>query len=472
MPEAQPLTIKDAAAALRAGTVTSAELTRTMLDKIGKAKEALGAFVTVTEEPAMLAAEAADSDFAAGVDKGPLQGIPLAVKDIISTKDAPTTANSRVLAPDWGNGVDAPVVTRLREAGSVILGKTTTSEFACGAPDPEKGFLIPRNPWNTEHSAAGSSSGTGVAVAAGLAFGGLGTDTGGSVRGPASVNGHTGLKVTFGRVPKAGVVPLGYTLDSIGPMARSAYDCAVMLEVMAGYHPADRFAAKAAVPAYSALLSGSVEGVKIGVATPYFFDTPDLDPEVASAVLAAVDLLKGAGAIVSEVTVPYAKEAKEANHITMVSEAYAYHRQNLIDRWEDYGRYTRPTLVKGALFTSGDYAQAQRLRTVFRAGVKKVLSEVDVIVTPSMVRPAERIDELDMQKRMLGAGFTGQWNFAGLPAAAIPVGFSTFGLPLSMQIVGGPFAEATVLSVADAYQRLTDWHLCVPPVGELVGAGE
>jgi aspartyl-tRNA(Asn)/glutamyl-tRNA(Gln) amidotransferase subunit A len=469
MPEVDVLTIKDAAAALRAGTLTSTDLTRRLLDRIGKSNEILGAFVAVCDDTAMKAAAAADSDFAAGVYKGPLQGIPLAVKDIISTQEAPTTANSRVLPADWGGGIDAPVVTRLREAGAVVVGKSTTSEFACGAPDPDKGFLIPRNPWNTEHTAAGSSSGTGIAVAAGLALGGLGTDTGGSVRGPASVNGHTGLKVTFGRVPKAGVVPLGYTLDSIGPMARSAYDCALLLEVMAGYHPDDRFAADVEVPTYSELLTGSVEGVRIGVATPYFFDSPQLDSEVREAVLTAVETLKAAGAIVTEVTVPYAKEAKEANHITMVAEAYAYHRQNLIDKWNDYGRFTRPTLAKGAFFTAGDYVQAQRLRTAFRSGVRKVLSEVDVIVTPSMLTPAERIDEMDMQKRMLGPGFTGQWNLAGLPAVAVPVGFSSTTLPLSMQIVGSPFAEATVLSIADAYQRITDWHLRVPPVEALIG---
>lgn len=458
------LTIKDAAAALRARTTTSTELTRDLLDRIEKSNEELGAFVTVCANTAMAAAESADRDFADGVDKGALQGIPLAVKDIISTTEAPTTANSRVLAADWGHGIDAPVVERLRAAGSVIIGKSTTSEFACGAPDPDKGFLIPRNPWNTDHTAAGSSSGTGIAVAAGLALGGLGTDTGGSVRGPASVNGHTGLKVTFGRVPKAGVVPLGYTLDSVGPMARSAYDCALLLEVMAGHHPADRFAATADVPAYSTLLSGTVEGVKLGVATPYFFESPELDGEVRTAVLAAIDALKSAGAVASEITVPYAKQAKEANHITMVAEAYAYHRKNLQERWGDYGKFTRPTLVKGAFFTAGDYVQAQRLRTAFRAGVRKLLAEVDVIITPSMLTPAERIDEMDMQKRMLGPSFTGQWNLAGLPAAAVPCGFSESGLPLSMQIIGRPFAEATVLSVADAYQQLTDWHLRVPPI--------
>jgi len=338
-----PPTIASAAADLRAGAITSAALTATMFERIDAA-ELLGAFVCLTRESAMRAAEAADADFAAGVDRGPLQGIPLAVKDIISTADAPTTANSRVLAPDWGGGIDAPVVTRLRAAGAVIVGKSTTSEFACGLPDPDKGFPVPRNPWNPEHSAGGSSSGTGVAVAAGLVLGGLGTDTGGSVRFPAALNGHTGLKVTYGRVPKNGVVPLGFTLDSIGPMARSAEDCALLLDVMAGADAGDASSARIDVPVYSTSIDRGLEGVRVGVPKPYFFDADGLDLEVRDAVLAAIDLLGAGGAVVSSTIVENAKLAKEANAITMVAEAFAYHRRDLATRWTDYGRHTRMTL--------------------------------------------------------------------------------------------------------------------------------
>src|SRR5579859_4731864 len=232
-----PLTIKDAATALRSGQITSTALTTAMLERIERLNPRLGAFIAVTGETAISAARQADADFDRGIDRGPLQGIPLGVKDIIATRDAPTTANSHILDRNWGAFRDAPVVERLRSVGSVLLGKTVTSEFALGAPDPDNGFPIPKNPWNLEHSAAGSSAGSGIAVAAGLALGALGTDTGGSVRGPASANGHTGLKVTYGRVPKFGVVPLGYSLDSVGPMARTAWDCAAMLGVMAGYDP-------------------------------------------------------------------------------------------------------------------------------------------------------------------------------------------------------------------------------------------
>jgi aspartyl-tRNA(Asn)/glutamyl-tRNA(Gln) amidotransferase subunit A len=462
--ESIPLTITGAAAALRAGSITSLDLTSALLDRIERLNGALGAFVTVMTETALEAAAQADKAFGDGVDAGPLQGIPVAVKDIIATKDAPTTANSRVLSPDFGKGIDAPVTARLRAAGSVIVGKSTRSEFALGMPDPTKGFPIPHNPWNVGHTAAGSSSGTGIAVAAGLVLGGLGTDTGGSVRFPAAVNGHTGLKVTFGRVPKSSVVPLGYTLDSIGPMARSAADCALLLQVMAGYDATDRFASEAAVPDYSAMLTGDVTGLKIGVPMPYFFDTPDLDPEVRDAVLAAVAVLGASGAVSSDVVVPYAAEAKEANLITMLTEAYAYHHENLAHRWTDYGSLTRPWLGRGAFYTSADYVLAQRIRTAFRESVAALLNEVDVLITPMMPTAAQRIDQMDISRGLSRASFAGQWNLAGIPAVAVPCGLSTSGLPLSFQVVGKPFAEGAVLNVAHAYQQVTDHHLQVPPI--------
>jgi aspartyl-tRNA(Asn)/glutamyl-tRNA(Gln) amidotransferase subunit A len=459
-----PTTIREAAADLRAGRHTAVGLTAALLERTKSLNPTLGAFVTVTAEHALEAAAAADRDFAAGVDRGPLQGIPLAVKDIIATRDAPTTANSRVLDPAWGAGVDAPVVERLREAGSVIIGKATTSEFACGLPDPDKGFAVPRNPWNIEHSAGGSSSGTGVAIAAGLVLGGLGTDTGGSVRFPAALNGHTGLKVTFGRVPKNGVVPLAYTLDSVGPMARSAEDCALLLEAIAGHHEGDRYCVDIGVPRYSTLLTGNVDGIRIGAPMPYFFDDEGLDDEVRAAVLAAIDVLGDAGAAIEETVVPHAREAKVANTITMGAEAFAYHRDDLATRWSDYGRHTRMTLGRAALFSAADYAQAQRFRSYFMREVAELFESYDVLVTPAWPSPARRIDAMASEDMVVGPSFSGPWNLAGLPAAAVPCGFSTDGLPLSMQIVAKPFAEDIVLLVADAYQRVTDWHLRTPPI--------
>jgi aspartyl-tRNA(Asn)/glutamyl-tRNA(Gln) amidotransferase subunit A len=254
-------------------------------------------------------------------------------------------------------------------------------------------------------------------------------------------------------------------------MARSAYDCATLLEVIAGYDPGDPYAAAIEVPRYTQALTGSVEGLRIGVPMPYFFDSPELDDETRTAVLAAIEVLRGAGALVSETVVPHAKEAKDANALTMCAEAFAYHRDDLIGRWNDYGRYTRTTLARGALTTSGDYAQAQRFRSRFCRDVAELMTGFDVLVTPGGLGPAERVDQMDMDRRMMGPSFTGHWNLAGLPAVVVPCGAAaSSSLPLPIQIIGRPFAEGTVLRVADAYQRLTDWHLRVPPVDALISA--
>jgi aspartyl-tRNA(Asn)/glutamyl-tRNA(Gln) amidotransferase subunit A len=464
-----PLTIKDAAAALRSGQISSTELTGAMLERIDALNHELGAFIAITNETAMAAAANANADFTAGIDRGPLQGIPIGVKDIIATREAPTTANSHILDRNWGAHWDAPVVERLRNAGAVIMGKTVTSEFALGAPDPENGFPMPRNPWNPEHSASGSSAGSGIAVAAGMVLGALGTDTGGSVRGPASFNGHTGLKVTYGRVPKFGVVPLGYSLDSIGPMARTAWDCAALLAVMAGHDPRDPDAAEKPVPNYTAALSGTLEGLRVGVPRSYFFDVDGLDEEVKAAVLAGVDALASAGAVVKDVAIPHAEQAKFANNLIMTAEASAYHHDDLRDRWQLYGRYTRTTLARGVLFRGPDYVQAQRFRSYFKKAVAAVMRDVDVLVTPTSPKPAEKLADFDHEKRLLGQiSFMGMWNLTGLPALAVPCGFSSTGLPLSMQIVGKPFDEATVLRVGDAYQQCVDWQMRVPPIAQAV----
>lgn len=457
------LTISDAAAALRAGTVTAVELTSAALRRVTEQDGALGAFVTVLTGPALTAAAAADADFAAGVDRGPLQGIPLAVKDIISTEDAPTTANSRVLDPAWGGGVDAPVVARLRRAGAVVIGKSTTSEFACGLPDPTKGFPLPRNPWDLAYTASGSSSGTGIAVTTGMVLGGLGTDTGGSVRGPASVTGHTGLKVTFGRVPKNGVVPLAYSLDSVGPMARSALDCALLLETIAGHDPGDPHAAWRPVPAYSETLDGDVRGLRVGVARGYFLDHPGVDPEIRDAVLTAAGELQAAGAVLVDVEIPWAAEAQDANNVTWLGEAFAYHREDLVHRWADYGASTRDVLARAVFHSAADYTEAQRVRAVFRAEVARVFRGVDVLVTPTFAEPVTRIAATDMDRVFTGRNLVAQWNLTGQPAVSIPCGVDGSGLPIGLQVIGAPFDEATVLTVADAYQRRTGWHLRVPP---------
>jgi aspartyl-tRNA(Asn)/glutamyl-tRNA(Gln) amidotransferase subunit A len=440
------LTITDAARALDAGSATSTSLTAACLRRIS-AGSALGAFVTVTEESAMAAAEAADRDLAAGRRRGALHGIPVAIKDVFATRDAPTWANSRAIEPGWGAGVDADAVARLRAAGAILVGKTTTNEFACGRPDETKGFPTPRNPWNLNHTPDGSSSGSGIAVAAGFALGALGTDTGGSVRGPAAANGITGLKPTFGTVSRHGVVPLSDTLDTVGVMARSARDCALLLGVLTG--------AEAPPP--------RVPGAaRIGVVGSGYFGPDGWEPEAAAAVDAFVLALRDSGADVSVVRVPHAGLAADANDIIIAAEAFARHRERLRDRWFDYGVHTRRFLVSGAFVGAAEYLAAQRFRAAFRAEMAALFRDIDVLVTPSSAAPARRLDA-EAVPPTEDRNFDAPWNLVGLPAAAVPCGFHPSGLPLSVQVVGRPHADYDLLAVVDAFQALTDWHLRLPP---------
>jgi aspartyl-tRNA(Asn)/glutamyl-tRNA(Gln) amidotransferase subunit A len=468
MPEL-PLTIAEAADWLRSGRITSVGLTEAQLARAHATQDTLAAFIVIMDEAALAGARQADADFAAGVDRGPLQGIPIGVKDIIATKDAPSTANSRVLDPAWGQRDDATVVKKLRAAGAVIIGKLGLHEYALGWPDPDTGFRIPKNPWDLTRSPGGSSSGTGAAVGGGVILGGLGTCTGGSVRGPAAYCGISGMKQTFGRVSKEGCVPLGYSLDHIGPMARTARDCAIMLQIMAGYDPLDLCAVDTPVPDMTGPLTGSFDGVKIGVLRDYFFTVPNLDAEVKAGVEAALAAMEAAGATLVDVSIPHADAARHAQRVTMISEAYAYHEPDLKTKPGLYGKYTRQSFQLGAFYTAADYVQAQRLRPLIRqecADAFAAAGGVDVLVTPTMPTTAPTFAGYDADALMSSPGFTPIWNLTGLPAMSIPCGFSSEGLPIGMQLVGRPFDEPTVFKVADAYQQITNWHLTIPPIAK------
>jgi aspartyl-tRNA(Asn)/glutamyl-tRNA(Gln) amidotransferase subunit A len=457
-----PSTIVEAGEALRGGRLTSVALTQELLTRVQASQDSIAAFITITAESALDAAQRADTELRNGTDRGPLHGIPLGIKDIIATSDAPTTANSRVLDPAWGNRADATVVRKLREAGAVVLGKLGLHEFAIGWPDPSTGFRIPKNPWDQTRTPGGSSSGTGAAIAAGLILGGLGTDTGGSIRGPAAHCGISGLKPTFGRVSKEGCVPLGYGLDNIGPMARTARDCAVMLQVLAGFDPLDPCSAHEPVPDMLANLDGSVAGLRIGLNRQYFFDAPDLNSEVRQAVLGGIDRLVAAGASVTDVPFPHGAVACDAQRVIMFSEAYAYHERDLQERSDKYGSYTRQQLQQGAFFTAADYVQAQRVRVLIREDAQRALANVDVLITPTGLTFAPTFAGYDPDALRRQPTFTGIWNLTGFPAMSVCCGFSEVGMPMGMQIIGRPFDEQMVLRVGDAYQRLTDWHTRVP----------
>jgi aspartyl-tRNA(Asn)/glutamyl-tRNA(Gln) amidotransferase subunit A len=461
-----PMTISDAQRALAAGEVSSAELTEQALRAADRDDAVLGVFVSRFAEQAMTAAKKADAARASGADL-PLLGIPVAVKDIISTVDGETTAQSLVLDRRWGTD-DAAVVARLRAAGAVVVGKTTTMEFALGSPDPSKPFPIPRNPWDVRRWAGGSSSGSGSGIASGMFLGALGTDTGASVRMPSALCGITGLKPTFGRVPKSGVVPLGYSLDCVGPMARTARDCAQLLSVMAGADVDDPSAVVRPVADYPSALSGDLTGLRIGVDDLSRFSGPHRDPALDGMVSAAAAVLRDRGATIVPVEVPYYPQVTAAATISILAEALAYHSPDLRTRWPDYFAATRLGLAMAAFTNGSDYVQAHRVRRVGQRAVAALFDDVDVVLTPTVARPAPPIAEAGDYTGTLFAGqdfayHTAYWNALGNPALTVPIGFTADGLPLGMQLAGRPFDEATLLRVGDAYQLSTSWHAAAHP---------
>jgi aspartyl-tRNA(Asn)/glutamyl-tRNA(Gln) amidotransferase subunit A len=468
-----PLSLTEAGMALRAGTLSSVELTAASLDRADVLDGQLGVYLTRFDAQALDAAHRADADFAAGHDRGPLQGIPFGVKDILAAVEGPTTAQSLVLDPAWGAERDAPVVARIRRGGAVITGKLSTMEFACGVPDPEKSFPIPRNPWNPDTWPGGSSSGTGAGVAAGMFLAGFGTDTGGSIRIPSAFCGVSGLMPTFGRVPKSGCVPLGYSLDHVGPLARSARDCAAVLGVIAGYHPSDAGSIDHPVDDYLGALSGSLEGIRLGVDRAHHFP-PDADPGLAGLLDDAIAAFCDLGATVTDISLPHYAEGVVANTVTMAAEALAYHRQDLQARWHDYTPGVRAIAASGALVSGADFVQAQRVRRVILGEIAALFASFDALIMPTAAMEAPSYDEIFDPDRgietLLGRVFAQYWDCLNSPVLAVPVGFGAAGLPLSMQIAGRPFEEATVLLVGDAYQQITDWHRQLPPLALALAA--
>ena len=461
-------TIRSAGDDLRAGRLTAVQLLTESLATADRLDPALGTWLARFDEQAMARAERADAERDAGTDLGPMHGIPIGIKDILATDEGPTTAQSLTLDPAWGDGGDGPVVARLRAAGAVIVGKTTTMEYAVGRPDLSKPFPVPRNPWNTERWTGGSSSGTGNGVASGQILGGLGTDTGGSVRLPAAYNGITGHKPTFGLVPKSGCVPLGMSYDHIGPMARSAWDCAAMLDVMAGADPSDPTTvdrpATSSTAGHLARIGDGVDGRRIGV----IMNARLIDhsaPATMTALDAAIARLEEAGADSRPVEIPLYDELSIGAFLALAAEALAWHRSTLAERWADYGRPTRLTLAQGALLSGADLVQIERVRRVARDRVLALMhdQDIDLLVGPTTGYGATPFTGADPDAVAMEALHTPAWNSTGFPALSVPMGFDDDGLPLGLQIVGRPFDDAGVLAAGHAYQQLTDHHLAVPP---------
>ena len=415
-------------------------------------------------DQAMADARTAETEISRGGYRGPMHGIPFALKDLYDTEGVLTTASSRVMA-DRVTSEDATTTARLRDAGGILLGKLGMHEFALGGPDPTCGFPLPRNPWNPEHTPGGSSSGSGVAAAAGLAMGTLGSCTGGSIRGPASYCSVVGLKATYGRVSRYGVVPLSWSLDHCGPLTWTVEDSAIMLQAIAGFDPKDPTSSRSPVPDYAASLREDISGLRIGVPRHFFFsDDPLINRETLSTVDCALKTLEDMGARVEDVTVPTLEYAGVAQRVIMHSEAFAYHGRNLRRRPQDFGEMVRAHFRLGGLFSGADYVQALRVRNVMKREFAQLLQTVDIVVSPTMSNPAPRFDESNAMTTARVPSFTSAYNMTGMPAISVPCGFTSAGLPVGLQIAGKPFDEPTVLRAAYSYQQQARLFERRPPV--------
>ena len=468
--------IAEAAARLRTGELTSAELTSGCLQRMRHWEPAIKACVTIMEEEALQTAARADERLASSRDRRELLGIPLGVKDLIETRGIRTTAGSRVLA-DWVPDRDATVVTKLIAGGAVLLCKTNTHEFAYGTITPPT-----RNPWNTAHVPGGSSGGSAAAVATGECLGALGTDTGGSIRIPAAACGVTGLKPTFGLVSRAGIIPLSYSLDHVGPIARSVEDCALLLDVLAGYDAEDKDSIDVPPLDFVASLAQNrepdqaIKGSRLGIPDRYFFRS--LDPEVEQAVRSAISLFASLGAVIEEVEIPASiDDMYQVYRGVQRPEAYTYHEEQgwLTSRADLYRPAILEAISSGSTYSARDYIQAQRARRDFTVALRKICSSVDALVTPTLPEPARRVDRIDEPAVYNGVSepagyalrYTLPFNLTGQPALTVPCGFTSTGLPIGMQLVAGHFSEPTLFRLGHAYQRVTDWHTRVPTLPEV-----
>ena len=467
MSELPDLGLAEAARLVRERKVSPVELVEASLARIRTHDGVLRSFITVFEEQAMQVARAAELLSGAGHELGPLQGIPIALKDNVAVRGSRTTAGSKILA-DWLPEADATVTTRLRQAGAIFIGKTNMHEFAWGGTSANPHYGAVRNPWDPARFPAGSSGGSAVAVAARFCFGAIGTDTGGSIRLPSAINGIVGLRPTYGRVSNHGVVPLAWSMDTVGPMTRTVEDCALMFGAIAGFDPKDAGSAPRACEDYLQALGGGCRGLRIGIVPGYFFE--HLQAPVHDAVKEALATFVDLGAELVDVDIRNIHGNISAQLTIESSEPSTYHQRNLRERPQDYGDDVRTLLEAGEMLLATQYLQAQRYRALLRAEFLEAFRKVDVFVCPSLPFVATRIGETHVeiepgqQEDMLSAimQFTGVASLTGLPSLNVPCGFDPDGLPIGMQIIGRPFAEAALLRAGHAFQQATDFHKRAP----------
>jgi aspartyl-tRNA(Asn)/glutamyl-tRNA(Gln) amidotransferase subunit A len=455
------LTIAEAGALIGKRELSPVELVESRLSRIEKLDGTLHCFIRVMADEARAAARTAEAEIMAGRWRGPLHGIPIGLKDIYETKGVPTTAHSKVLI-DHIPQQDATSVRRLAEAGAIVVGKLATHEFAFGGPSFDLPWPPPRNPWDPARFTGGSSSGTGAAVAAGLILGGTGSDTGGSIRGPAALCGLAGLKPTYGRISRAGILPLGFSLDHAGPMTWTAEDCAIMLQAMAGYDPADPASADRPVPDYRTALSGDVRGLRIGLIRHFYETDNPANDATRHGIAAAVKVLEQLGCSVREVRLSPLADWAACGIVIMLAEGYAIHEATLRHRFTDYGEAFRDRMALAALITGADYVQATRLRRELAAELASAMSDLDLVMTAASPSEAPVIETVSKYALFERPSLTMPFNVTGSPAMSVCCGYTEAGLPLSFQLAGKPFDEATVLKVAHAYEKATTWRSIRP----------
>ena len=467
------LSVAELGRRIRDGEVSPVEATEAYLERIGRIDGRLNSYITVSADHARQSAQAAERDIAAGRYLGPLHGVPVAVKDQFDTAGIRTTYGS-ALAWDNVPETDAVVVARLKAAGAVLLGKLNLSEFALGESFHHPGGT-PRNPWDLSRNPGISSSGSAAATAAFLCATALAEDTGGSTRIPAAWSGLTGLRPTWGRVSRRGVVGVSWSMDTIGPISRSAEDCAITFQAIAGHDPQDPYSWNTPVPDYLREIEGGVGGLRVGVLREKVAEG-GLEPEPRQIIEAAIAQLGELGASVREISIPIVENAGAVSKGITDMEGAAVHYQGLRHRAAEYDHNTRVRLLTAILTPAQAYYKAQKLRTLIRQAVLDALEEVDVIVLPTsptiapLIPDGPGIKSLDdARSRISGVrNFTGAFNLAGVPALSIPCGFTAPAgpvgpLPLSLQIIGRPLADGLLMRVAHAYQQATDWHLRRPP---------
>ncbi len=450
-------TIAEASAALDKRDVSPVELVDECLKRIETLDSTLHSYVLTLPDAARAAARAAESEIRAGRRRGPLHGIPIALKDIYETAGIRTTGHSRIKL-DHVPRADATTTRKLAEAGTILLGKLATHEFAMGGPSFDLPFPPARNPWNPNHFTGGSSSGSGAAVAAGLALGSLGSDTGGSIRLPASHCGLAGLKPSYGRVSRAGVLPLSFTLDNCGPMAWTSRDCALLLQAIAGPDPRDPASVARPVPDYVAALGGDLKGMSIGVVRGFYERDPALNPEVGAATAAAIQQLRDLGARVEDVSLSPLDDYHGCCVVIMIAEAFAIHEPMIRTRWREYGAIFRHRLMPGALISGPDYVQAMRMRRTLSLEMDRALDRHTALLFPSSLVPSPPIEEVRALAFYERASLTTPANVSGHPALSVCCGYTKAGLPMGLQLVGRRFDEATLLKLGDAYERATPWR--------------